>query len=158
MHQLVGNFRQFEWNRLFQIQGKKINRWGKRGSVSQFTQQSFGLHLCTLKMQKSDSLKSPYFSISLHNVTSQRTLVHETQTTLKLCEILPSLITSGTNAVSGPGGSVGIATELRAGQSEIKSWWGRKFPPVQTGPGAYADPCKMGTESFPGVKCGGAYC
>ena len=28
------------------------------------------------------------------------------------------------------------------------------FPPVQTGPGAHPASCKMGTGSFPGVKCG----
>jgi len=54
----------------------------------------------------------------------------------------------------GPGSSVGIATELRAGRSGIESRWGRDFPPVQTGPWAHQTSCKMGTESFPGVKCG----
>ena len=54
----------------------------------------------------------------------------------------------------GPGSSVGMATELRDGPSGIESLWGRDFPPVQTGPGAHPDSCKMGTESFPGVKCG----
>ena len=28
------------------------------------------------------------------------------------------------------------------------------YPPVQTGPGAHPASCKMGTGSFPGVKCG----
>ena len=28
------------------------------------------------------------------------------------------------------------------------------FPPVQTGPGAHPASCKMGTGSFPVVKCG----
>ena len=55
---------------------------------------------------------------------------------------------------SGPGSSVGIATELRAGRSGIKTRWGRDFPPVQTGPGAHPASCKMDTGSFPGVKCG----
>jgi len=55
---------------------------------------------------------------------------------------------------SGPGSSVGIATELRAGRSGIESRWGRDFPPVQTGPGTHPASCKMGTGSFPGVKCG----
>jgi len=32
--------------------------------------------------------------------------------------------------------------------------WGRDFPPVQTGPGAHPASCKLGTGSFPGVKCG----
>ena len=54
----------------------------------------------------------------------------------------------------GPGSSVGIATELRAGRSGIESRWGRDFPPVQTGPGAHPASCTMGTGSFPAVKCG----
>ena len=54
----------------------------------------------------------------------------------------------------GPRSSVGIATELRAGRSGIESRWGRDFPPGQTGPGAHPASCKMGTGSFPGVKCG----
>ena len=54
--------------------------------------------------------------------------------------------------VCGPGSSVGIATELRAGRSgdPIPVWQG--FPPVQTGPGAHPASCTMGTEAFPGVK------
>jgi len=36
----------------------------------------------------------------------------------------------------------------------IESQWRRDFPPVQTGPGAHAASCKMGTWSFLGVKCG----
>ena len=35
-----------------------------------------------------------------------------------------------------------------------QSGLGRDFPPVQTGPGAHPALCKMGTWSFPGVKCG----
>ena len=54
----------------------------------------------------------------------------------------------------GPGSSVGIATELRAGRSGIESRWGRDFPPVQTGLGAHPASCKMGTGSFLGVKYG----
>ena len=54
----------------------------------------------------------------------------------------------------GPGSSVGIATELGAGRSGIESRWGQDFPPVQTGPGAHPASCKMGTGSFPEVKCG----
>ena len=57
-------------------------------------------------------------------------------------------------SLSGPGSSVGIATELRAGRSGIESRWGRDFPPVQTGPGAHPASCKMGSGSFPGVNCG----
>ena len=54
----------------------------------------------------------------------------------------------------GLGSSVGIATELRAGQSGIESRWGWDFPPVQTGPGAHPAFCTMSTGSFPGVNCG----
>jgi len=52
------------------------------------------------------------------------------------------------------GSSVSIATELRDERSGIESRWGRDFPPVQTGPGAHPASCKMGTASFPEVKCG----
>ena len=55
---------------------------------------------------------------------------------------------------SGPGSSVGIATELRTIRSGIESRWGRDFPPLQTGTGAHPASCKMGTGSFPEVKCG----
>ena len=41
-----------------------------------------------------------------------------------------------------------------AGRSGIESRCGRDFPPVQTSPGAHPASCKMGTDSFPGVKCG----
>ena len=43
----------------------------------------------------------------------------------------------------GPGRSVGVATELRAGRSGIECRWGRDFPPVQTGPGAHPASCKI---------------
>jgi len=36
----------------------------------------------------------------------------------------------------------------------IVFWWGRDFPPVQTGPGAHPASYTMGTRSFRGVKCG----
>ena len=55
---------------------------------------------------------------------------------------------------TGPGSSVGIATELRAGRSEDRIPVGRDFPPVQTGPGAHTASCTMCTGSFPGVKYG----
>ena len=58
----------------------------------------------------------------------------------------------GTYFCCGPGSSVGIATELRAGRSGIESRCGRDFPPVQTGPGARPVSCTMGTGSFPRVK------
>jgi hypothetical protein len=59
-----------------------------------------------------------------------------------------------TGLVCGPGSSVGIATELRAGRSGIESRWERDFPPIQTDPGTHPASCKIGTGSFPGVKCG----
>jgi hypothetical protein len=55
---------------------------------------------------------------------------------------------------SGAGSSVGIATELRAGRFGIESRWGRGFPLVEAGSGAYPASCKMGTGSFPEVNCG----
>jgi len=64
------------------------------------------------------------------------------------------LIYFSNDPLRGPGSSVSIATELRAGRSGIESRWGRNVPPVQTGPGAHPASCKIGTGSFPGVKCG----
>jgi len=64
------------------------------------------------------------------------------------------LIRWGCGCIFGSGSSVGIAIELRAGRSRIESRLGRDFPPVQTGPGAHLASCKLGTGSFPGVKCG----
>ena len=55
-----------------------------------------------------------------------------------------------TSKRNGPGSSVGIATELRAGRSEDRFPVGRDFPPVQTGPGAHPASCTMGTGSSPG--------
>ena len=58
-------------------------------------------------------------------------------------------------AKSGPGSSVGIATELRAGRSGDQIPVGARFPAhVQTGPGSHPASCTMGTGSFPGVKSG----
>ena len=54
----------------------------------------------------------------------------------------------------GPGSSVGIATELRAGRSGIETRWGRDLTPVQTGIGAHQASSKIGTGSFSGVNCG----
>ena len=64
------------------------------------------------------------------------------------------LVTScDTNGVNyGPGSSVGIATELRAGRSGDRLQEGRGIPPFQTGPGAQPASCKLGTGSFPGGK------
>jgi len=54
----------------------------------------------------------------------------------------------------GQGSSVGIATDYGLDGPGIESRWGRDFPPVQTGPGAHPESCKMGTGYFPGVMCG----
>ena len=51
--------------------------------------------------------------------------------------------------------TVGIATDYwLTERSGVESRWGRDFPPVQTSPGAHPASCKMGTGSFPRVKCG----
>ena len=54
---------------------------------------------------------------------------------------------------TGPGSSVGIATDLRAGMSGDRILMGVRFSsPVQTGRGAHPASCTMGTGSYPGVK------
>ena len=48
-------------------------------------------------------------------------------------------------------GSVGIATELRAGRSGDRTPVGKRFSaPVQSGPGVHPASCTMGTGSFAG--------
>ena len=55
----------------------------------------------------------------------------------------------------GPGSSVGISTELRAGRSWDRIPVGARFSaPVQTVPVAHPTSCTMGTGSLPGVKSG----
>jgi hypothetical protein len=49
---------------------------------------------------------------------------------------------------SGPGSSVGIATDYGLEGPGIESRWGRD----QTSSGAHPASCTMGTGSFPGVK------
>ena len=59
--------------------------------------------------------------------------------------------------LGGPLSSVGIATELRAGQFGIESRWGTRFSAtVQTDPGTHPAYCKMDTVSFSGVEAAGA--
>ena len=59
------------------------------------------------------------------------------------------------NINGGPGVVVGIVTVYGLDGSEIESRWGVRFSaPVQTGFKAHPASCKMGTGSFPGVRCG----
>jgi len=58
--------------------------------------------------------------------------------------------------VWGPGNSVGVATDYVLEGPGSYPGGDEIFPPVQTGPGAHPASCKMGTGSFPGVKCGRA--
>jgi len=53
-----------------------------------------------------------------------------------------------------PGSSVGIATDYGLDGSGSNPDGDEIFAPVQTCPGAHPASCTMGTESFPGVKCG----
>jgi len=55
----------------------------------------------------------------------------------------------------GPGSVVGIATAYGLDSPGDRIPVGARFSaPVQTGPGAHPASCKMGTGSFPGVRCG----
>ena len=56
--------------------------------------------------------------------------------------------------VCGPGSSIGLATDYGLYGLGSNPGVDEDFPPVQTGPGAHPAPCKMGTGSFPEVKCG----
>ena len=54
----------------------------------------------------------------------------------------------------GPGSSVGIVTDNGLDGPGSNPGGDKIFLPVQSGPGAHPDSCKMGTGSFLGVKCG----
>ena len=57
--------------------------------------------------------------------------------------------------IYGPVSVIGVATFDGLHGSGIESRWVARFSaPVQTGPEAHPASCKMGTVSFPGVKCG----
>ena len=55
---------------------------------------------------------------------------------------------------SEPGSSVGITTAYGLEGPGSNDGGDEIFGPVQNGPGAHPACCKMGTVSFPGVKCG----
>jgi len=77
-------------------------------------------------------------------------LVRRVRTPLKLSSSYSLNINlSCTVTLRGPGSSVGIATDYG-----LETRWGRDFPPVQTGPGAHPASYKIGTGSFPAIKCG----
>ena len=61
------------------------------------------------------------------------------------------------STASGPGSSVGVATDYGLDVPEIESRWGRDFPSVQTGPGAHSASCTMGTGSFLEVEAAEAW-
>ena len=54
----------------------------------------------------------------------------------------------------GPGSSVGIATDYGLDGPGSNPSGDETVHLVQIGPGAHPASCKMGTRSFPGVKCG----
>jgi hypothetical protein len=56
-----------------------------------------------------------------------------------------------TSLMSGPGSSVGIATDYGLDGPGIENRW-RCFAHVQTGHGVHPAPCTLGTGSFQGVK------
>ena len=54
----------------------------------------------------------------------------------------------------GPGSSVGVVTDYELDCSGSNPGGDEIFCTFQTGPGAHTTYCKMGTGSFPWVKCG----
>jgi len=54
----------------------------------------------------------------------------------------------------GAGSSVGVATDYGLDGAGSNPGGDEIFPPVQTGPGVHPASYRMGTGSFPGVKCG----
>jgi len=57
--------------------------------------------------------------------------------------------------IGGPGSSVGIVTAYGLDCPGIESRWGARISaPVETCREAHTASCKMGSESFPAVRCG----
>jgi len=56
--------------------------------------------------------------------------------------------------ICGPGSSVGIGPDYGLDGPGSNPGGDEIFPPVQAGPGPHPASYKMGTGSFPGVKCG----
>jgi len=70
----------------------------------------------------------------------------------KECEQLSKQLYSG--LFCEPGSLVCIATDYGLDDPASNSGRDEIYPAVQTDPGAHPASCKMGTGSFPGVKCG----
>ena len=73
---------------------------------------------------------------------------------LSVCLSVCLYIICNTTNKCGPGSSVSIATNYWLDGPGTNPGGDEIFPPVQTGPGTHPASCKMGTWSFPGVKCG----
>ena len=94
------------------------------------------------------ALENTHISVKLYRVTT--TLWEYGCVVWRHCSDYHSVCN---NTFAGPVAQSAL-TELWAGRSGIGSRWGRDIPPVQTGPRAHPASSKMGTGSFPGVKCG----
>jgi len=71
-----------------------------------------------------------------------------------LCSYFDQHLLLVQSAYCGPGSSVGMANDYGLEGPGANPGGDEIFCPVQTGPGAHPDACKMDTRSFPGVQCG----
>ena len=95
-----------------------------------------------------------YVTCSVKTVSFNKTKPHQCVCVCVCVCVLTSSVLAESLSQCWPGSSVGIATDYGLDSPGIESRWGRDFTPVQTGPGAHPASCTMGTQSFPGVKCG----
>jgi len=72
----------------------------------------------------------------------------------KDCRRRLSIFTPLPTVLCGPGSSVGIATDYRLDRPGSNPGGDDIFQTIQTGSEAHPTSCKMGTMSFPGLKCG----
>jgi hypothetical protein len=105
------------------------------------------LHLYSLDTAvMSDVVKPAMLHVSVRGIQSMLFCLHA---------LAHSSLRGIVTVNSGPGSSVGIATDYGRDGPGIESRWGARFTaPVQTSPEAHAASCTMGTRSFLGVKCG----
>jgi len=150
---------------LQKFRGKVIHSWGRYRPRERSTLPMIMTKLCF--SQK--SLEQLYQELSLNipdcrNPHLQTVLKFKIDTThlclsrgmtLNYVKIYIIFFSALPKQIFGPGSSVGITTELRAGRSGDRIPVEARFSAhVQTDPGAHPASCTIGTGSFPGVKSG----
>ena len=128
----------------FYFQTSGINNSSTRGNTHSRTQKTWNLSSSAVRTS----------NLALTSLYSHHMYAHISKVYSARCCVKQRMLLTNTPADGFIEYTVLTVDWLRAGRSGIESRWGRDFLPVQTGPEAHPASCKMGTGSFPGVKCG----